>query len=101
MFPPPGMSGPSRAALPCPQLISTRTSSWWGEERNDVLLEIYSGLQWGKSVIHKVDKTLQFTSRTELCRRVARNLSREELSTTTEIPGEYLKETQRRHLLWG
>ena len=52
-------------------------------------------------MIHEVDKTLQFSSPTELYKRVARNLSREELSTTMEIPGEYLKETQRRHLLWG
>ena len=44
----------------------------------------------GKSVLHEVDKTLQFSSSSEL--------SAEEVSTTAEIPREYLEEAQRRHL---
>ena len=54
------------------------------------LEQIDTTISKGKSVLHEVDKTLQFSSSSEL--------SAEEVSTTTEIPREYLEEAQRRHL---
>ena len=50
-----------------------------------------------KSVLELVNRTLQmFSSSTEVTRELSR-----ELSTTTEIPTEYLEEKQRRNLAIG
>jgi hypothetical protein len=57
----------------------------WGVERDDVLLLLEGWSVRDLSVLHEVDKALHFSSSSEL-------------SITTEIPREYLEETQRRHL---